>query len=97
MPTLLLVSRIFTEMESSEIEFLAEKETIEIIPNFSHATMHLIQAICFKSCSQTIRFVVNKNTLAWWQDSLVHNIYHFFVSFTSFGPYYESPSVRSVS
>ena len=45
MPTLLLVSRIFTEMESSEIEFMAEKETIEIIPNFSHATMHLIQAI----------------------------------------------------
>jgi len=30
-------------MESSEIEFMAEKEKIEIIPNFAHATMHLIQ------------------------------------------------------
>ena len=55
MPTLLLVSRIFTEMESSEIEFMAEKETIEIIPNFSHATMHLIQA---QMCSLTIYVMV---------------------------------------
>ena len=31
-------------MEASEIEFMAEKEKIEIIPNFAHAAMHLIQA-----------------------------------------------------
>ena len=44
---MLLVTQIFTEMEASEIEFMAEKERIEIIPNFSHATMHLIQAGLF--------------------------------------------------
>ena len=43
-PTLLLVSWIISEMEASEIEFMAEKEKIEIIPNFAHAAMHLIQA-----------------------------------------------------
>ena len=52
-PTLLLVTRIFTEMEASEIEFMAEKERIEIIPNFSHATMHLIQA-CFQYAGHTL-------------------------------------------
>ncbi len=30
-------------MDPAEIEFLAEKEMVEIIPNFSHGTMHLIQ------------------------------------------------------
>ena len=32
-------------MDPAEIEFLAEKESIEIVPNFSHPVMHLIQGI----------------------------------------------------
>ena len=32
-------------MHPAEIEFLAEKERIDIIPNFSHGTMHLIQVL----------------------------------------------------
>ena len=30
-------------MDPGEIEFLAEKEKIDIIPNFTHGIMHLIQ------------------------------------------------------
>ena len=30
-------------MDPSEIEFLAEKEPIDIVPNFTHSVMHLIQ------------------------------------------------------
>ena len=30
-------------MDPAEIEFLAEKESIEIVPNFTHGVMHLIQ------------------------------------------------------
>ena len=30
-------------MDPSEIEFLAEKESIEVVPNFTHGVMHLIQ------------------------------------------------------
>ena len=30
-------------MDPAEIEFLAEKEKIEIVPNFSHDVMYLIQ------------------------------------------------------
>ena len=30
-------------MDPGEIEFLAEKESIEIVPNFTHGVMHLIQ------------------------------------------------------
>ena len=30
-------------MDPAEIEFLAEKEMIDIVPNFSHSAMHLIQ------------------------------------------------------
>lgn len=32
-------------MEPSEIEFLSEKERVQIVPNFTHAVMHLIQVI----------------------------------------------------
>ena len=32
-------------MDPAEIEFLAEKERIDIIPNFSHGSMHLIQVL----------------------------------------------------
>ena len=34
-------------MDPGEIEFLAEKEKIDIIPNFTHGIMHLIQGILF--------------------------------------------------
>ena len=30
-------------MDPAEVEFMAEKESIEIIPNFTHSVMHLIQ------------------------------------------------------
>ena len=33
----------YLNMDPGEIEFLAEKEKIDIIPNFTHGIMHLIQ------------------------------------------------------
>jgi hypothetical protein len=30
-------------MDPAELEFLAENDTIEVVPNFTHAQMHLIQ------------------------------------------------------
>jgi hypothetical protein len=30
-------------MDPAELEFLAENDTIEVVPNFTHALMHLIQ------------------------------------------------------
>ena len=41
--------RFFTDifftfgMDPAEVEFLAEKESVEIVPNFAHPVMHLIQ------------------------------------------------------
>jgi hypothetical protein len=30
-------------MDPAELEFLAENDAIEVVPNFTHAQMHLIQ------------------------------------------------------
>lgn len=36
------------QMDPSEVEFLAEKENITIVPNFSLEKIHLISVSCFK-------------------------------------------------
>ena len=51
------VTLLQTTMDPAELEFLAEKHDIQIVPNFTHAVMHLIQArsaLLVRLCLATI-------------------------------------------
>lgn len=44
-------------MDPAQLEFLAEKHDVQIVPNFTHAVMHLIQArsaLLIRLCLATI-------------------------------------------